>query len=214
MRVVILGPPGSGKGTQSKLLQAKFDIPQLSTGDLLREAVHEESEIGRKAHEYMAAGALVPDDLVIEQILLRLQSQDCAGGFILDGFPRTLAQAEALRDALENIAKPISHVIEIRVDQERLVERLMGRRICPNGHGEWHIRFNPPKVEGRCNTCGEPLVHREDDYEDKIITRLEAYHSDTEPLVDFYAGRGKLSTVDGNADMNEVADQIRAVFSA
>ncbi|MCH7515727.1 MAG: adenylate kinase [Bacteroidetes bacterium] len=213
MRVVMLGAPGSGKGTQAKLLQASHKIPQLSTGDLLREAVHEDRELGRKAHEYMADGRLVPDELVIELILVRMQEPDCGKGFILDGFPRTLGQARALRDAFEDIGKPITHVIEIKVDQERLVERLVGRRICPNGHGEWHIKFNPPLEQGRCDKCGETLVHREDDYEEQIVTRLEAYHRDTEPLVDFYIGRKKLWTVDGNGEMEGVARQIEAVFS-
>lgn len=210
----MLGAPGSGKGTQAKLLQASHNVPQLSTGDLLREAVHEDSELGRKAHEYMADGRLVPDELVVKLILVRMQEPDCVKGFILDGFPRTLGQAQALKDAFENIGKPITHVIEIKVDQERLVERLVGRRICPNGHGEWHIKFNPPLEQGRCDKCGETLVHREDDHEEQIVTRLEAYHRDTEPLVEFYIGRKKLWTVDGNGAMEGVARQIEAVFSA
>lgn len=209
----MLGAPGSGKGTQAKLLQASHYIPQLSTGDLLREAVHVDSELGRKAHEYMADGRLVPDELVVKLILVRMEEPDCQKGFILDGFPRTLGQAQALRDAFENIGKSITHVIEIKVDQERLVERLVGRRICPNGHGEWHIKFNPPHEQGRCDKCGETLVHREDDYEEQIVTRLEAYHRDTEPLVEFYLGRKKLWTVDGDGEMEDVARQIEAIFS-
>lgn len=208
----MLGAPGSGKGTQAKLLQAAHNIPQLSTGDLLREAVHENTELGRRAHEFMADGRLVPDELVVELILHRMQAPDCEKGFILDGFPRTLGQAQALRDAFENIGRPITHVIEIRVDQNRLVERLVGRRICPNGHGEWHIKFNLPKEEGRCDVCGDALVHREDDYEEQIVTRLEAYHRDTEPLVEFYKGRKKLYSVDGNGEMDEIGRRIEAVF--
>lgn len=212
MRVVILGAPGSGKGTQAKLLQASHNIPQLSTGDLLREAVNDDSELGRKAHEFMADGRLVPDELVVELILLRMEAPDCKKGFILDGFPRTLGQAQALREAFENIGKPITHVIEIRVGQELLVERLVGRRICPNGHGEWHIKFNPPKEQGRCDKCNETLIHREDDHQEQIVTRLEAYHRDTEPLVEFYEGRKKLYSVDGNGKMENVSQQIEAVF--
>lgn len=208
----MLGAPGSGKGTQAKLLQAAHNIPQLSTGDLLREAVHENTELGRRAHEFMADGRLVPDELVVELILHRMQAPDCEKGFILDGFPRTLGQALALRDAFENIGRPITHVIEIRVDQNRLVERLVGRRICPNGHGEWHIKFNLPRQEGRCDVCGSVLVHREDDYEEQIVTRLEAYHRDTEPLVEFYDGRKKLYSVDGNGEMDEIGRRIEAVF--
>ena len=209
-----MGAPGSGKGTQAKLLQARHNIPQLSTGDLLREAVHENSELGKQAHDFMADGRLVPDELVLELVLNRMQEPDCEKGFILDGFPRTLGQAQALRDAFENIGKPITHVIEIRVDQERLVERLVGRRICPNGHGEWHLKFNPPKEEGRCDVCSAALVHREDDYEEQIVTRLEAYHRDTEPLVEFYKGRKKLYSVDGTGEMDEIGNRIEAVFDA
>ena len=214
MRVIMLGAPGSGKGTQAKFLQASHNIPQLSTGDLLRKAVQEDNELGRKAHQYMADGRLVPDELVVKLVLARMQEPDCRMGFILDGFPRTLGQAQALREALENIGKPITHVIEIKVDQELLVERLVGRRICPNGHGEWHIKFNPPLEPGRCDKCGEALVHREDDHEEQIVTRLEAYRRDTEPLVEFYIERKKLCTVDGNGGMEGVARQIEAVFSA
>ena len=214
MRVIMLGAPGSGKGTQSKLLQAAHNIPQLSTGDLLREAVSENNELGKQAQDFMANGKLVPDELVVELILSRMQSPDCENGFILDGFPRTLGQAEALREALENIGKPVTHVIEIQVDQDRLVERLVGRRICPDGHGEWHIKFNPPKEEGRCDTCGAELVHREDDHEEQIVTRLETYLRDTKPLVEYYEGRKKLYSVDGNGEMDEIRRRIEAVFGA
>ncbi len=214
MRVILLGPPGSGKGTQAKRLETALNIPQLSTGDLLREAVRKGNELGRQAQEFMDAGNLVPDYLVIALILERMEQNDCAGGFILDGFPRTRTQAEALAEVLDKRDKSITRVIEIKIDQSRLVERLEGRRICPDGHGEWHVKFNPPKEEGVCDVCGKPLVHRPDDYEENIITRLKAYHEDTEPLTEFYQGRGKLVTVDGGGEMDEVAREIEAVFRA
>ena len=214
MRVILLGPPGSGKGTQAKRLETALNIPQLSTGDLLREAVRKGNELGRQAQEFMDAGNLVPDYLVIALILERMEQNDCAGGFILDGFPRTRTQAEALAEVLDKRDKSITRVIEIKIDQSRLVERLVGRRICPDGHGEWHVKFNPPKEEGVCDVCGKPLVHRPDDYEENIITRLKAYHEDTEPLTEFYQGRGKLVTVDGGREMDEVAREIEAVFRA
>ena len=214
MRIVLLGAPGSGKGTQAKLLQAALNVPQLSTEDLLREAVRKGNELGRQAESYMTEGKLVPDYLVIALILERMNQDDCAGGFILDGFPRNLNQAQALDDALEVISKPLDRVVGIRIDQKKLVERLVGRRSCPNGHGEWHVKFNPPKVEGRCDECGEELVHREDDHEEKIITRFEAYRRDTEPLIRFYAERGNLATVDGDKDMRELTRDIEAAVNA
>ncbi|MCZ6730171.1 MAG: adenylate kinase [SAR324 cluster bacterium] len=214
MRVIFLGPPGSGKGTQAKRLQSALNIPQLSTGDLLREAVRKGSELGKQAAEFMSAGKLVPDQLVIALILTRMEQDDCSGGFILDGFPRTLAQAQALEDALAAVSKPVQRVIEIRIEQDKLVERLVGRRICPNGHGEWHIRFNPPKQEGRCDTCGEALEHRDDDHEEKIITRFEAYRKDTEPLVQFYTDRGNLAVIDGDRDIEDVTREIATAVGA
>jgi adenylate kinase len=212
--MIFLGPPGSGKGTQAKRLMEAHGMPQLSTGDLLREAVREGTELGKEAKGYMDAGKLVPDDLVIALIVKRMEQEDCGEGYILDGFPRTVAQAEALERTLTELGKPIDAVVELRIDQAILVERLVGRRICPNGHGEWHVHFNPPQAEGKCDVCGEPLVHREDDHEDKIRTRLEAYSNQTAPLIRFYEERGRLKPVGGEGDMAEIARNIEAIYQA
>jgi len=214
MRVIFLGAPGSGKGTQAKLLQAAMGIPQLSTGDLLRKAVRLKTAIGREAEQFMDAGELVPDDLVIALILERMKNKDCEKGFILDGFPRTLAQAQALEAALEKVKKPIRAVIDLRIDDKKMVERLVGRRICPKGHGEWHIKFHPPNHENECDVCGLDLIHREDDYEEQIVTRLEAYHRQTEPLSMFYQGRGILYPIKAEGDINEISEAIRAVVTS
>ena len=160
----------------------------------------------------MDAGELAPDELVIGLILERMKLPDCEEGFILDGFPRTLGQAKALDEVLAVRKLPMDRVIAFEIDTAKLVERLVGRRICPQGHGEWHLRFNPPSREGRCDVCGEALVHREDDQEGKIVTRLEAYRRDTEPLIRFYEEQGILSTVQADGEMGEIARRIDALF--
>jgi len=208
MRVIFLGAPGSGKGTQAKRVQEKYAIPQLSTGDLLRAAVNEGTELGKQAKAHMDAGRLVPDDLVIALLAGRLEQPDCRNGFILDGFPRTAGQAEALTRELDKHRAPIDAVINFEIDPAKLIERLTGRRICPNGHGEYHIRFHPPKVQGKCDVCGETLVHRSDDHEDKIRTRMEAYRRDTEPLIEFYRARGVLKTVQADGELSGITAAI------
>ena len=214
MRVIFLGPPGAGKGTQAKRTQERFRIPQLSTGDLLRAAVKAGSPLGEKARTFMDAGKLVPDDLVVALIVERMEQPDCENGFILDGFPRTAGQAQALEAELKKAGAPIDMVINFAIDPERLIERLTGRRICPNGHGEYHIRFQPPKVEGKCDVCGEALVHRPDDHEDRIRTRMEAYTRDTEPLIGFYRSRGVLQSVDAESEIGAVTKAIDAALGA
>lgn len=214
MRAIFLGPPGAGKGTQAKRARDLFSIPQLSTGDLLRQAVKEESELGLKAKGYMEAGHLVPDEMVIALIVERMQQPDCADGFILDGFPRTEAQAVALERELEERGTPIEAVINFRVDPERLVERLVGRRICPNGHGEYHVRFHPPRAEGRCDVCGAELVHRPDDHEDQIRTRMRAYDQDTAPLIAFYESRGVLHDIRADGDMDGIARRVESALKS
>ena len=213
MRVIFLGPPGSGKGTQAKRLVASHGIPQISTGDLLREAVRDDTPLGREANGYMTAGNLVPDRLVIALLLERIRRPDCGGGFIHDGVPRTLAQAEALEEALKGKAQPVEVVVNLEIDTGAVVERLIGRRVCPNGHGEWHIRFNPPKEANRCDRCGDPLIQREDDQEESIRTRMEAYVRDTKPLIDYYRNQGLLHTIDALGNLDQVTGKIERIFS-
>jgi adenylate kinase len=214
MRVIFLGPPGSGKGTQAKRLQEAEGIPQVSTGDLLRQAVRAGQALGKEAQGHMDAGRLVPDALVIALLLERIEQPDCAHGFILDGFPRTVAQAEALEAALADKGKPVDAVVSFEIDLARLVERLVGRRVCPDGHGEWHVRFNPPRQAGRCDVCGKALIQREDDQEDRIRTRMETYRRDTEPLIDYYQGRGSLHSINALGPLEEVTTQIAGIVAA
>lgn len=193
-------------------MQESANVPQLSTGDLLRAAARDGSSLGQEAKDYMDNGHLLPDPLVISVIMQRLDEEDCKDGFILDGFPRTGKQAEALEAALEQRGTPIDAVIDFEINLDHVVERLVGRRICPNGHGEWHIEFHRPKVENKCDVCGEPLIHREDDQEDRIVTRLKVYQTDTEPLRQFYADRGLLNTVSADGAIDEIAQKIRTIF--
>jgi adenylate kinase len=212
MRLVFLGPPGSGKGTQAKRLGQSAGIPQLSTGDLLRSAARSGTELGRKAQTYMDAGKLVPDNLVIELILERMAHDDCKHGFILDGFPRTRVQAETLDRALRTKEIPIDAVIDFEINPDVLLERLTGRRVCPNGHGEWHIKFHPSTVAGFCDVCHAMLVQREDDQEDRIRTRMEMYRKDTEPLKQYYAQRQQLKTIHAEGDVAAITQQIEAAL--
>jgi adenylate kinase len=197
MNLVLLGPPGAGKGTQAKRLSARFGIPQVSTGDILRKAVKDGTELGKQAGPLMAAGKLVPDDLVVGIVRDRLLQPDAAPGFILDGFPRTIPQAEKLEQALTDHKKKLDAVVSLEVPIDTLVERISGRRSCPRDGSVYHIVQNPPRREGFCDLCGASLVQREDDKPEAVRTRMEAYAADTAPLKDFYARRGLLQVVDG-----------------
>ncbi len=203
MRMVLLGPPGAGKGTQAKKLAEHYGIPHISTGDILRDAVRKGTDLGKKAREYMDAGALVPDEIVIGIVRERLKEEDCAMGFILDGFPRTVHQAVEL-----DRITALDAVVNIDVPFEKLVERLTGRRSCPKCGAVYHIKTNPPKKEGICDICGTPLVQRDDDREETVKNRLETYLKQTAPLIGHYKEKGILINVDGDGTIEEVFERI------
>jgi adenylate kinase len=210
--MIFLGPPGSGKGTQAKMISERLGIPQISTGDMLRAAVSEGTPMGLKAKALMEQGALVSDDVVIGIVRERLAKADCDKGFILDGFPRTVAQADALGATLEEMGKKLDAVVSLVVDSEAVVERIAGRRTCRNCGKMYHVRFDPPRTEGRCDNCGGELYLRDDDREETIRKRLDVYKEQTAPLIAYYRSRGLLSEVDGMQDIHEVQQQILAVL--
>jgi adenylate kinase len=209
MRLLLLGPPGAGKGTQAERLAAKYRIPHLSTGDMLREAVAADTEVGRQAKAIMDAGRLVPDDVMIRLVAERIAQPDCAQGFVLDGFPRTLAQAEALDELLEERGLRLDQVLEIAVDDDALVERISGRFACARCGAGYHDRFKQPKVPGACDVCGSrEFVRREDDNAETVRARLEAYHAQTAPLLPYYREKGLLAVVDGMAEIDQVTADV------
>jgi adenylate kinase len=204
MRIVLLGAPGSGKGTQAKKLVAAYGYPQVSTGDLLRDAVARSTDYGRQAKAAMDAGQLVSDAIVLGILEERLSRPDAAGGFILDGYPRNLAQAEALEGVLAGLGQPLDAAVLMEVDLGILMKRLTGRRCCPNCGRVYNIYFLPPPADGRCGNCGGELVQRSDDREETIGRRLEVYRAETEPLVEYYRNLGKLKVVDAEGELDEV----------
>ena len=205
-RVVLLGPPGAGKVTQAKLLQDEFGAVQISTGDILRKAVADRTPLGKQAAGFINSGALVPDGVIVNLVAERLQEQDSAKGFLLDGFPRTIAQAESLDEILNKMALSLNCVLSVEVPEEIIVERLAGRRTCRNCGALCHVAFNPPKTAGVCDRCGGELFQRDDDQEQTIAERLKVYERQTAPLVNYYRQRGLLRTIDGVGEI----DQIRA----
>lgn len=212
MNLILLGPPGAGKGTQAKKLVAELGIPQISTGDMLREAVKAGSPMGVKAKSYMDSGALVPDEVVVGIVEERIQQDDCAKGFMLDGFPRTTAQADALSSMMESKGIRLDHVVCLDADKEELVRRLSGRRTCKQCMAPYHVEFNPPARPGVCDRCGGELYQRDDDKEEAIRARLVTYDRQTQPLIDYYRSRGLLRLVDGLGPVDEVYKRIRKVL--
>ncbi len=218
MRLILLGGPGAGKGTQANFIKEKFGIPQISTGDMLRQAVKDGTELGKEAKKYMDAGQLVPDDVIIGLVKERIKEPDCQKGFLFDGFPRTIPQAEALKEA----GVKIDYVVEIAVPDEEIIKRMSGRRVhLPSGR-TYHIIYNPPKVEGKDDVTGEPLVQREDDKEETVRKRLEVYHAQTEPLVEFYKkweasgdpNAPKYIRIDGVGTVDEIKERIFKALGA
>ena len=212
MKIIMLGAPGAGKGTQAKKIAEKYGIPHISTGDIFRANIKNETELGRKAKAYMDQGALVPDELTLELIMDRFTNDDCKNGYVLDGFPRTIPQAEALTKALADKQDAVDYAINVDVPDEAIVTRMSGRRACLACGGTYHIKFNPTKVEGICDACGGELVLRNDDKPETVQKRLDVYHEQTQPLIDYYQTQNILKEVDGTLPLDEVFQAIIAIL--
>ena len=214
MKLILLGPPGAGKGTQAKMLTERFSIPQISTGDILRAAVKEGTPMGLKAKEYMDAGGLVPDEVVVGIVRDRLLAADCDNGFILDGFPRTVAQADALQASLAEMDKALDRVISLEVDAEALVERLTGRRTCKECGRGYHVKFDPPREENICDACGGRSIQRDDDQEETSRKRLQVYADQTSPLISYYRDADVLIELDGMQPIPRVQEKMLSLLQA
>ena len=214
MKIVMLGAPGAGKGTQAKKIAAKYAVPHISTGDIFRANIKEGTELGLKAKQYMDQGLLVPDEVTIGMLLDRIHQADCNGGFILDGFPRTIPQAESLIRALAETGEAIDFAIDVDVPDANIVNRMGGRRACLKCGATYHVEFAPPKTENICDVCGAELVLRDDDKPETVQKRLAVYHEQTQPLIDYYKGKGVLHSVDGTQSMDAVFTSITEILGA
>lgn len=208
MRLILLGAPGAGKGTQAVLLSERFGIPHISTGDIFRNNIKSGTELGKKAKEYIDKGLLVPDELTVDIVKDRLQQPDCDKGFILDGFPRTIPQADFLEKALLEMGVSLDAVLNIHVEDGEIIQRMSGRRTCPNCGKSFHVVFNPPQIENVCDNCKSNLVQRADDKEETVIERLKTYHQQTEPLIEYYNQKGKLVTAVGQEKLEETSMEV------
>jgi adenylate kinase len=213
LNLILFGPPGAGKGTQAERLRHDFQLPYIATGDMLRANVKEETDLGKQAKQYMDAGELVPDELIVEMARERLQQEDAQDGFILDGFPRTIEQANALEEMLSGLHRRVTAALLIDVPDEEVERRLSGRRVCVKAGHNYHVEFDPPKHDGVCDQDGSRLVQRDDDKPEVIRKRLEVYHQQTEPLVEYYDEKGLMRRIDGTREATEVHDHIRAVIA-
>ncbi len=212
MKIIMLGAPGAGKGTQAKMIAEKYHIPHVSTGDIFRANLKEGTELGLKAKAYMDQGALVPDELTVEILLDRVAKDDCKDGYVLDGFPRTIPQAEVLDQELAKLGDQVDLAIDVDVPDENIVRRMSGRRACLKCGATYHIEHIPPKQEGICDNCGEALVQRDDDKPETVSKRLKVYHDQTAPLIDYYTKKNILKTVDGTQDMDAVFSAITKII--
>ena len=214
MKIIMLGAPGAGKGTQAKKIAAKNGIPHISTGDIFRANIKNGTELGKKAKTYMDQGLLVPDELVVDLVVDRVNQDDCENGYVLDGFPRTIPQAEALTEALEKMGQKVDFAIDVNVPDENIVKRMGGRRACVTCGATYHMVYAPTKKEGICDTCGGELILRDDDKPETVQKRLNVYHDQTQPLIDYYTSQGILRTVDGTVDIDDVFRAITEFLGA
>lgn len=214
MKIIMLGAPGAGKGTQAKMIADKYGIPHVSTGDIFRANIKNGTQLGMEAKQYMDKGLLVPDELTVKILLDRVAQDDCKNGYVLDGFPRTIPQAEVLDKALGELGEKIDYAIDVDVPDENIVKRMGGRRACLSCGATYHIEHVPPKKEGICDVCGQELVLRDDDKPETVQNRLNVYHEQTQPLIEFYQTKGVLKTVDGTRDMKDVFAAITAILEA
>ena len=212
MKIIMLGAPGAGKGTQAKMIADKYQIPHVSTGDIFRANIKNGTELGMEAKKYMDQGQLVPDELTVKILLDRVAQEDCKNGYVLDGFPRTIPQAEVLDNALSKLGESIDYAINVDVPDENIVRRMSGRRACVSCGATYHMEHIPPKKEGICDTCGAELILRDDDKPETVLKRLQVYHDQTQPLIDFYTAKGVLKEVDGTVDMKDVFTAIVAIL--